>query len=286
MILDDLPRGTEVRIGTQHGSFSNVFRSGLRTETSTESFTSELVMHMTGTGVLGFDCTLTMSGVAVEVESDPAQPGQDVQDFDVEMRSLVGDLVDDTECNLFEELHVRAGSDWGLPSPGHVHLERRPDGTFDVYSSFDVMNTISYVGKKDGPLEGRSGSTTTTVRMGTPSTPGEAGNPIPLLVTDYSPVTDELSLSYGPACQTGDHDIYFGPLAQVASLGWSGAVCSIGDTGTYGTFDPGPGSYFFVVVGHHGDHEGSYGRSSNGAERPPFPGSECARTQVLAASCP
>ena len=119
--------------------------------------------------------TMTMTGVSVITESDPTQIGQVVQDFDVRMRSLSGQVTNETECGLFASLSVLAGSDHGLDSPGHTQLVRRPDGTFDVNSSFSIANTISFVGKAGGLLEGMSGSTTTTVGMGTPMTPGEAG---------------------------------------------------------------------------------------------------------------
>ena len=84
--------------------------------------------------------------------------------------------------------------------------------------------------------------------------------------------TGNLSISYTPACSAADHHIEFGPLQDVSTYGYSGQECSIGTSGTYGSFDPGPDSYFFVVVGDDGlGVEGSYGTSMTGGppvERP------------------
>ena len=88
-------------------------------------------------------------------------------------------------------------------------------------------------------------------------TPGEATQ---LQVTDYDSATGELAITYEPACAASDHHIEFGPLQDVDTLGYSGQECSLGTSGTYGSFDPGAGSFFFLVVGNDGlGTEGSYG---------------------------
>jgi hypothetical protein len=101
------------------------------------------------------------------------------------------------------------------------------------------------------------------------ATPGEAAG---LEVTGYDPGTGNLSIAYIPACSAADHHIEFGALEDVSTYGYSGQECGIGTSGTYGAFNPGPGSYFFVVVGDDGNGvEGSYGLSMTGgspAERP------------------
>ena len=122
------------------------------------------------------------------------------------------------------------------------------------------------------------------------TTPGEtSGAPLaPLLVTERDPATGTMRLSYQTGCDTIDNNIYFGRLEDLSTLGWSDQVCSIGAGGVYGEFDPGPGSYFFVVVGHDGFEEGSYGRSRVGAleaERSPFAGNACGETQDLSSTC-
>jgi len=108
--------------------------------------------------------------------------------------------------------------------------------------------------------------------------PGEATD---LRVTGFDRITGNLSLSYAPACASSSHDIYYGPLSQVSTYGWSGSTCGIGNT-----FNPGAGSFFFVVVGNAGAVEGSYGESGMGAERPAAGAASCGRTQVLGSACP
>ena len=117
----------------------------------------------------------------------------------------------------------------------------------------------------------------------TSSPPGEAAD---LQVTGFDLITGGLSLSYTPACDALSHDIVFGPLDQVSSYGWSGSTCGIGNTGQYSGFNPGPGSYFFVIVGAAGSVEGSYGTNGMGTELPVAGAASCGRTQLLGSACP
>jgi hypothetical protein len=130
-----------------------------------------------------------------------------------------------------------------------------------------------------------------TIQVGGAATPGEASGPVltPLLVTEYDSTTGKLSLSYDSACGTTNNNIYFGPLDLVATVSWSGDDCDIGTSGAYTEFNPGPGSYFFVVVGHDGGVEGSYGRElgDDGTvdERDPYLANSCGESQDLDAPC-
>jgi len=194
MLLDGLPPGTEVLLDAIHQPFLTPFVP-LESAATTETFDSDLVMHITGTGMLsGVDCDLTMSPVSVVVETQPPQPGQPVQDFDAEMMSVTGSLTSDTTCNLFQSLSVVAGTSHGLPSPGHVHLERRADGTFNVSSFFDVNVTMSFVGKPGSLLDGMSGSTTQVIRMGT------ASNALVLCGPDGALCSDDSVCTTNDAC--------------------------------------------------------------------------------------
>ena len=76
-----------------------------------------------------------------------------------------------------------------------------------------------------------------------------------------------------------------GPLDLVSSYGWTGEVCDIGTSGVHNGFDPGPGSFFFVVVGNDDLDEGSYGRNGGGTERPAHAGNLCGQVQTLAGTC-
>lgn len=107
-------------------------------------------------------------------------------------------------------------------------------------------------------------------------TPGEAsGSGQNLLdVTSYNATTGQISITYAPACAATGHNIEIGTLsfAAMSSYSWSDRICSVGNSGT-AVFNPGTGSYFFLVVGNNGAVEGSYGTSSAGVERPESTGS-------------
>jgi hypothetical protein len=96
-----------------------------------------------------------------------------------------------------------------------------------------------------------------------------------------------VEVHYEPACRAQDHSIVWGDLANVGNLpaGYSGAVCSIGNSGEHLGFDPQPGSYFFMVVASDGaTTEGSYGEQAPGVERAPRP-DNCGLTQDLSDRC-
>ncbi|MGD8376648.1 MAG: hypothetical protein PVF68_10955 [Acidobacteriota bacterium] len=100
------------------------------------------------------------------------------------------------------------------------------------------------------------------------ATPGEATD---LLLTGYDAGAGTISLTFQPACGTVDHNVEYGLLEDVAGPAYAGQVCNVGN-GTGNIPDPGPGSYFFLVVGNDGvTTEGSYGLSRIAgveAERP------------------
>ncbi len=98
-------------------------------------------------------------------------------------------------------------------------------------------------------------------------TPGEASAAADaMLVTGFDPLVGDISVSYTPSCAASDHTIYYGDLADVSDVSFSGQVCGLGTTGST-TFDPGPGSVFWLVVANDGAIEGSYG-TGDGGERP------------------
>jgi hypothetical protein len=120
-----------------------------------------------------------------------------------------------------------------------------------------------------------SGITATAVATGKPPsdlvvareiTPGAVGE---LRIAGVDGLSGDLSLTYQQACGATNHNIVYGPLQGVAGYEYTGQVCGIGASGTYSGFDPGFGSFFFIVVGTDGGgHEGSYGLDSDHTERP------------------
>ncbi|MBP7147797.1 MAG: trypsin-like peptidase domain-containing protein [Acidobacteria bacterium] len=121
-------------------------------------------------------------------------------------------------------------------------------------------------------------------------TPGEpsdvAAGDAPLRVTGYSAASGLVTVTFAPACGILDHAAYSGPLTYVGSYLWDHAHCALGNSGS-AQFAPGYGSRFFVVVGQAASSEGSYGRRSNGTERPEATGiGTCDLPQDLANPCP
>jgi outer membrane protein assembly factor BamB len=116
---------------------------------------------------------------------------------------------------------------------------------------------------------------------------GEAGSAGPM-TADHGPGTS-VEVAYAPACNANDHWIYWGAGPITDSVKWIDSACGLG-TDAIASFDPGTpavGTFFyFVIVGQGDRHEGSYGRSSAGVERPEATGvGICDRPQALALSC-
>ena len=120
--------------------------------------------------------TIPIDGI---IETGPRTPGDAVQDFDTEMVQLQGAIFGDPD---FDILAVRAGRNFGLPSPGHTTLTRLgpPGSDFVVDSFFDVFYEIDFQGTPGGILGGESGTESGSVRFGLghtfdPAVPEPAG---------------------------------------------------------------------------------------------------------------
>jgi len=177
MVVDGLPIGTTIEItgihrdflcgqGTPHFPQSDCNSPGGALGGEVETFDSTIQMTMTGTGVLaGFNRLISVQ-VSCIAETGPRTPGDAVQDFDNEMVQLQGSIVGDPD---FDILAVRAGRNFGLPSPGHTTLTRLgpPGSAFQVDSFFDIFYEIDFQGAPGSILEGFVGTTQGTVRMET-----------------------------------------------------------------------------------------------------------------------
>ena len=127
-------------------------------------FDSTLELQLTGTGLLaGFNRTLSLQ-TFTEVHTGPRNPGDPVQTFTADMFQMEGEIFGDPDFLLLE---IRAGTAFGLPSPGTTTLTQLPDGRWNVDSFFDVNYEIDFVGAPGSILEGLSGSTPGTIHMRT-----------------------------------------------------------------------------------------------------------------------
>jgi hypothetical protein len=124
---------------------------------TTSTFDGTLYMTMNGNGGLaGYhrNIAVPVSGSAIW---GPRTPGDAVQDFDAEI-NIAGDIFGDPD---FDFLHFRAGTDFGMTSPGHTTLTRLgpPGSDFQIDSFFDVDYTIEFQGAPGSVLEGMGGTT-------------------------------------------------------------------------------------------------------------------------------
>jgi hypothetical protein len=87
------------------------------------------------------------------------------------------------------------------------------------------------------------------------------------MLASYNDGTGAIDVTYTPACDATDHTIYYGPLSSVSTYGYTDSACALGTSGA-ASFDPGTGSWFFLVTAHNGSEEGSYGTDSIAVERP------------------
>jgi hypothetical protein len=129
-----------------------------------DCFASTVQFQVTGTGLLaGFNRNLSLP-VNTEVHTGPRNPGDAVQDFDTEMFYRRGEIFGDPD---FELLSIRAGSSFGLPSPGHTTLTRKgpPGSDFAVDSFFDISYEIDFIGAPGSMLDGMAGTTTSSLKM-------------------------------------------------------------------------------------------------------------------------
>jgi hypothetical protein len=154
-------------------------------------FEATLSLDMTGTGSLSGYGRLIDVPISAEVHTAPRTPGLSVQSFDTDMFRLFGQIMGDPDFDL---LRITAGTDFGMPSPGHTTLRLQPGGNWSVDSFFDITYRIDFVGHPGGPFSGMSGSTTGTIRM----TQGgdqwtDMYEPNPLL-----PITNQFFVQFDP----------------------------------------------------------------------------------------
>lgn len=172
-IVDGLLPGSTVDINAPVlGSFSSVtevpgggFAGGTQS-----SYDAVLVMPMVGTGAMaGYFRTINipLNGAGANLmDFDARVLSTSPQSFAGDLRRLQGQILGDPDFDL---LRITAGTEFGLPSPGHTTLTDLGGGNWNVDSFFDITYRIDFVGSPGGIFSGMSGSTTGTAifQMGT-----------------------------------------------------------------------------------------------------------------------
>jgi hypothetical protein len=163
-IVDGLAPGSTVQIPSNLGSFTGLVQGpGGALGGNTESWQATIVMQMSGTGaLLGYNRTVNMPISSGTTHSAPRVAFSPLQSFNTDLFQLQGQLpFGDPDFDL---LRITAGTNFGMPSPGHTTFTQSGSG-WEVDSFFDITYRIDFVGHSPGPFAGRSGSTTRTFRF-------------------------------------------------------------------------------------------------------------------------
>lgn len=129
----------------------------------TVTYNSQLLINVEGFGTFaGYSRFLSLTALASIVDLAPRPGGAALQGFETALQHLNVELTGDPDFDL---LRITAGGNNALPSPGFTTARLLPSGSYAVDSFFDVTYEIVFVGAAGGPLAGRSGITTDTVRV-------------------------------------------------------------------------------------------------------------------------
>lgn len=123
-------------------------------------FSGNIEMKLVGSGPMSFYSRFVSLPILLGVsDRGPFTLALSVQGTPIDMAQLFGQISGDPDFDL---LRITAGTDFGLPSPGHTTLTQLPGGNWAVDSFFDITYRVDFVGNPGGPLAGLSGSTVVT----------------------------------------------------------------------------------------------------------------------------
>jgi hypothetical protein len=126
-------------------------------------FTCDLRIALRGTGGLsGLNRVFTIPATCRAAVA-PITAFALTQSFAVDLLRIQGQIPPGDPD--FDLLRFTGGTDFGMPSPGHTTLTRRPGGDWEVDSFFDITYRVDFVGHAGSLLGGMSGSTTAHARV-------------------------------------------------------------------------------------------------------------------------
>lgn len=204
-------------------------------------------------------------------------------------------------------LWSQPGGDFALPASGTVTVNGSGYYTYNSAPGMvaDAQSWLDSPGTNDGWIViADEAAVANALRIDSRENPSEVNRP--LLTIDYTapaipvgstpngadvpgtPLTlvsepaGDITLDWGAACgpNTTDYGIYEGALTDFTSH--VPLLCSTGGA-TQVTLTPGPGNRYYLIVPNNPTAEGSYGKASDGAERPAS-GAGCHPRAI--ASCP
>lgn len=159
VIIDGLPIGSTIEIEANLNSPMNFILNGGGNLGGEIILCDALLnMQMTGTGgMAGFSRNIWVP-VSMEIHTAPRGYGTGVQDFDMELVNLTGQIFGDPD---FCALEVNAGSGQGLFAAGNSTLTRLgpPGSDFQIDSFFDIEYQIDFEGCPGSIIEGNAGQT-------------------------------------------------------------------------------------------------------------------------------
>ncbi len=190
VISNGLPEGTTIEVRPTFDNFTNVVvQDGSKPGEKIVSFTAQTNLIMQGTGALPtFARSIsTSTDFVVRIPDFPPDPiHQEIPTEILSMNLTGGGLFGDPDFDL---LQLRAGNDFGLPSPGHTTLTRLYGGNWRVDSFFDITYQIEFSGAPGSALEGFGGTT-----QGGPVRVNQGGADVDLWVDLHKPPLFDVSM--------------------------------------------------------------------------------------------
>lgn len=222
-------------------------------------------------------CPAPCAVVAASLTADP--PSLDLGGGSLTLSA--GDSMAD-QCpsgTLQYQFWIDADNDGVLAEPADVRLRDWTD--HPELSTSQASTTVYGVRVRCSSAPTCDDTASVRVRAGTP------GEVLGFLVGKEP--GGEIVITYTPTCNALDNTIVYGPVADLDTSGYTGQICDIGNTGSYGPFDLGTDSYFFLVVANDDGadgFEGSYGLDSDMKERPQYESPpSCSFSQDLTMAC-